>query len=289
MSKRAIREKYTLIVGADSLLGSYLFHHQSALGLVCRGTTRRENSALTKFRLGEDSPSDLMLSDIYSCIICAGITKFADCENNPSRSTRINVRATFELIHTLSRKAIHTVFLSSDAVFDGLSAHPDETSPPKPTSAYGHQKFACEQLILGDPMCRAMTAIVRLTKCISRHTPIIAQALDVTATPVTAYTNRFLSPISVSFACAGIAKISQSRKSGIFHLSGSSDISYYDFLGRILDTFHAPRERITPIKEPPDRSPRHSSLGMKVTVDKLGIEPQTFEDALVSFEYIAAM
>ncbi len=268
-----------LIVGADGYIGRHLLDFQKAIGINAVGTSRRKTSNNVRFRLGSDDAIGLPLSDVDYCVICAGKTRFSECESDPNGTAAVNVDASLKLVRTLAKRGVFTAFLSSNAVFDGRSEYPQEDAEPCPETEYGRQKLRCEQFILEDAFCRESTAIIRLTKCVSSTMPLIEQALDTQAPPINAFIDVGLSPISLGFVAEGITKVCRSKKVGIFHLSGAEELSYFDFFARLLQAQgRRPNLRVRARSLRPfgaDVNRLHSTLGMARTTRELCVQPQS--------------
>src|SRR6516164_1734677 len=88
----AMSEQATLIVGADSVIGSHLLARLRSAGRRAFGTTRRRehaDSSLLHLDLGDDFAEWPCAVSI--AVMCAGVTKIDACRADPIGSERINV------------------------------------------------------------------------------------------------------------------------------------------------------------------------------------------------------
>ena len=116
-----------LIVGMDGFIGSALFARMSEKkGTQVFGTSRRGHGIALDLLDRRYAFNDLPQCDVV--YLCAGVTRFIDCESNPE-SYRVNVDAQIEIARIWPWKV---VYLSSDAVERALHTN------------YGMQKALCE-------------------------------------------------------------------------------------------------------------------------------------------------
>ena len=92
-------------------------------------------------------------------------------------------------------------------------------------------------------------------------------------------------PISVRYTAESLAKIGQLRLSGNFHISGSENIPYDEFLVKLAEGFgfrHINFKSTTSIKMNINIpfKPTYSGLGMERTNGLTGLEPQSLENLI---------
>lgn len=242
--------KGILIIGSDGEIGSYIFNEYKRLGIKVYGTTKRSdhsNNKKIRFNLLDKTyPFDF--GDYESCLICAGINKIDFCESNPIKARNINVLSIIRLIEECKKNNIYVVYLSSVSVFDGIKPCYKIYDKPNPFSKYGRYKFEVEKFIQKNYF--EMTSILRLTKVVSSNTPIIKKWFNEYAEGKTiyAYDDKFLAPIPINEVYLKINILLENKKSGIFHLSGKDDISFYDFSVNLFKKENIPDFIIKPIK-----------------------------------------
>jgi dTDP-4-dehydrorhamnose reductase len=86
--------------------------------------------------------------NINGLIHLAANSNVNDCEEQPSESEQVNVRASLILAQFAKDHQIPFVFASSDQVFDGEKGNYTPEDEAKPLNAYGKQKLKAEQEIL---------------------------------------------------------------------------------------------------------------------------------------------
>ena len=271
-----------LVIGQEGFLGSYIYSYLKRLGYLVLGTSKRGDCGDLAFSLGVTSPSTLPLKEIDACVICAGVTGIKECEEAPGESSAVNVDAISTLVRELTASDVFIIFLSSSAVFSGSHGAPSEFSVRDPATIYGVQKLACEHLIEMDPKIKSLTSVLRMTKCISSKTPTVKQIIDLTAPPMPAFKNVNLCPISPDFVCKAINQILSSSTTGVIHLSGKFELSYFDFFSRLCSTLTINPDRISGCLASPQKKSESVSpaLAMDRTARALSLSPEPISKVL---------
>lgn len=284
--------KQLLIVGGDGVIGAALSEAigRQAGGAVC--TTRRRQ------RVSKDRPfldlqdisnvNEFDVSSYRIAYICSGLSKYSDVDANAPASYDINVTNTLLLCSRLMAAGCSVVFLSTAAVFNGESPCPNEDSVASPSTRYGRQKLQVEQALLDlQHNFSAQVMIVRLTKVMTPDMPLLQGWRDALARgeTISPFVDLKLSPVSLSFAVAGLLRIGALDRSGIFHLSGKSDVSYADIARELLPRWGYAPGSMSAISSQDSGvllsyQPKFPSLGMTMTGRLAGIAPQSFEDCI---------
>ncbi|MBI5814830.1 MAG: sugar nucleotide-binding protein [Nitrospinae bacterium] len=280
-----------LVAGAGGLIGSSLFEALKKSGAQVAGTTRRKERTGTGLRfldLADGNNIDIGSGRCSVAFLCAGITSLAACEADPGRTRLVNVTNTLLLARKLLGSGAKVVFLSSNAVFDGGTPHPDENCARCPVVEYGRQKAEVEEGLLsmggGDNII-----IVRITKTLSARSGMASEFLKhlQAGNPCMAFTDLLMSPISLGHVTGSLLAIASSGLSGIFHVSGSEELSYADFAGRLAASIGADPSLVRQCSSSDAGvkvlfSPRYPALGMERTSGALGIPPEPLEEMLAN-------
>lgn len=234
-----------LIIGGDGLVGNALVRKIRSESCPVIATSRRlvTNSTDTlQFNLAGNA-KDLFLDTRIPALakrgslvtfLTAAVTKIAECARDPQGTRLINVTNTVNLARELLLSGSAVVFLSSNAVFSGSVPYPTDLTEPDPVTDYGRQKAEVEKTLLaihaGIPEAPPLM-IVRLTKVVARTLPLIGHWIEnlQVGLSIEAFHDRCLSPISLRYAVESLHRIGKSGKSGIYHVTGSGDLSYYNF------------------------------------------------------------
>jgi dTDP-4-dehydrorhamnose reductase len=210
--------KSALIIGENSHIGKALHKQLSAAGCELFATGR------ATLDLAKPQKSWPKLPKAEAAFLCAAITKLDTCELDPVTTQRVNVVGTSALAKKLGADGTFPVFLSTNHVFDGARARRVASDPVSPNNAYGLQKSQGEKATLA-----AGGAVVRLGKVVPRGDARIIEWCNAlkAGKKITAFDDMYLAPITLDNALAALIAIAESRKSGIYQLSGERDISYH--------------------------------------------------------------
>ena len=276
-----------LVVGADGTIGARLAHALQGSGEVVATSRRPGQAGKVLVDLAEGRIDEAFAARSDVAFVCAAVTSIQGCEDDPDGTRQVNVTGTLRLLQGLADAGSFAVFLSSNTVFDGQQAFPDEDTPHSPTTEYGRQKAAVERQIAMAPGLKERVAIVRLSKIVSPGSGMVAQFLGRlrSGQPSPAFEDLLLCPASLAYACTGLQAIGSARTPGVFHLSGAEEMSYARLAGLLAGRVGADPRLVVPEKSSGARagvlfSPRHPGLGMIRTRRLAGLEPES-TDALI--------
>lgn len=256
-----------MIFGVNGLLGSRLPQEFEKFGFQVFGTSRKEDADYY-FDL-EDLKLD-HIPEVDVAVVPIGITNYSLCDT-PS-AEYVNVTLLRNLAYELRRKNIFSVFISSNSVFGGKS-WPKENDTHSPTMSYAQQKSWAE--------LAPWSCIIRLTKIVTSNTPPLPNWFNSweQGETVEAFTDFIFSPISVQYAARNITKITSYGSFGGFHLSGSKNLSYFDF-ATLIDAGEVKPSTSTEKGVSILFKPEFSALDMKETTKLIGIQPQHPEEVV---------
>ena len=219
-----------LIVGGDSKIGSTLSAFWEANGIPHCASTRKLESVSNKrpyVDLASSTWPELQYNYFDAVVFCAAVTKIADCEGNPEITWKVNVQATVTLAKLFALRGSHLLLLSTNQVFDGSQPSRKVSEAVCPINMYGRQKAEAERLILEVPR----SAVIRLTKVVHPDLPLIKQWQSnlQSGLPIEAFADLNIAPITLEDVVVRIDNLIRNQETGIFHLSGKHNISYYCF------------------------------------------------------------
>jgi len=281
-----------LIIGGDSLLGKALAEHYATCGRPALFTTRKKNNPREgSIFLDILTPEDFVVPEGVSyAFLVAYASKYHECENNP-QAERLNIEAIPALAERLLHAGIFVNFISTNTLFGGEQAWPDEEAPHDPQIAYAQHKHETElrlTAIAERLNCRGKLAITRFTKILTNNTSPLPQWIDAwrKGETVTPFSDLIFSPVSSRFGAGALERIAASGHAGSFHVSGAANVSYADFALELAARLGISRSLVLPgsSKEAGVTlyfAPQFSGLGMQRTTALTGITPQPLEAVLL--------
>jgi dTDP-4-dehydrorhamnose reductase len=273
-----------LVVGGDGLIARALTADLRTASWHVTCTSRRENllSGWLHFDLNGvvDNLPETVLDRTDVVFLCAAVTGFAACANDPEGTRYINVTKSVELGRRFMQNGAHLVYLSSNAVFDGSHSMLDEFAPTSPVTEYGRQKAECEAALLyAATESPGNCTVVRLTKVVDSAQPLYSgwvRSFKEQA-PAKAATDLILCPMTTAYVANGLRCIGGGKRGGVYHLSGERDMTYFDLAasmaslfgqGNTLDGEYV-QQRLGAVP-----TPSFSALSMEHTTQIFGIKPQ---------------
>ena len=141
-----------IVVGASGVIGSALMRVALAAGRRAIGTgLSRPGSTLVPFDMRR-APLRTIVPDLGPgdvVYLLAGYISAPWIFANPEAARELNLEASGRLTDEVIAAGARLVFMSTDAVFDGITGGYTETATPKPLNLYGRLKMAMEEHVLG--------------------------------------------------------------------------------------------------------------------------------------------
>jgi len=268
-----------LVLGGDGLLGRYIVEYLTASGKTVLSTTRctsdvGDNRCYLDLSAAPASYPDF--DSIQHVFLCAGVTSMIECEKKSASTRKINVDGVLAVSEKLVSQGARLYFLSSNTVFNGMSVI-DESSTPSPTTEYGRQKAEAETALLK----MSNVSVIRLSKVLSATSGMASDFIRKlkNGDEVDAFNDVRLSPISLKYVCESLLRIAEIGATGIFHLSGDTELTYTELAGQLASRLNIPQCRIRPVSSLSKGvevlyKPIHPALRMERTHQLLGISPE---------------
>jgi dTDP-4-dehydrorhamnose reductase len=273
----------TLIVGANSLIGSALERDLTRSGAQVAGTTRRddsENARRLRLDLGQPFDPNRLPDSVGVAVICAGVTRQHVCDEQPEYAAAVNITATTALATELVRRGAFVIFLSSNAVFDGNKASEEEQATPTPVTTYGRHKAQVEANILE---AGEQVSVVRLTKVLDSQNRLFRewrQAL-VANQPVSARTDLRFSPVPLSFVVSVLRTVIDRRLPGILQVSAIGDCTYAEAASIGASALGVSTDLVHAATGPPEAHVgRHATLSTRRLLKECGLQPPVVESTI---------
>jgi dTDP-4-dehydrorhamnose reductase len=237
-----------LIVGGDSTIGRALALAHRKNGDEVFATSRR--TALDKdvwpLDLAHVTSAWRPPASVDAAYICGAVTSLKACANDPAGTARVNVRGTLAVSEALITKGVFLSVLSSNLVFDGTRPHVPCDAQPSPRCEYGLQKTKVEY-ILGKT--GAPVAIVRLTKVVAPDHQLFTGWMEDLSqgNPISPFWDMVIAPLSLSFVCQTLLRITDLRRIGVSQVSPSHDITYADAAKHLASKLGADPSLVRPV------------------------------------------
>jgi len=257
-----------------------------------------QNCSISKLNLTEQSNLNKLFSEVKPDVVI-NTTALHDvdyCEENPEHAILVNetaVRYIYENVEKHGSKLIH---ISTDYVFDGKKPKPyTEKDEPSPISFYGDSKMRGEKILQnsnhiilrpsvvygwtplelagtvsssGKPMNFAMWLLTKLNK----------------KEPLKIVTDQYATATLADTLAESALKIAEADSSGLYHVSGLSCESRYEFSQKLAKEFGYDVNLIKPtdssqFKQKAKR-PSYSCLDCSKAIKEFNLNLLTTEDAL---------
>jgi dTDP-4-dehydrorhamnose reductase len=268
------------IFGATGLLGKALVREWTSdevIGLGSKDADLRNSNEILD-AVQRIQPQWIVLTAAY--------TDVDGCESNRELAFGVNSTGAVNVAQAAKACSSRLLFLSSDYVFDGLSATPYETSHPRaPQSVYGRSKAdAEEQLLQILPEC----CIVRTSwlfgvggKCF----PDTILRIAATKAEIDVVDDQRGRPTYAPDLARAIMQLCRKQAAGIVHVTNAGDCSWFEFARETisdagLNTVVRPTTSDKFVR--PAKRPKYSVLSAKSRA-KYGIDMPHWRDALQAY------
>lgn len=227
-----MHKKKILIIGGDSRLSKFLVPILQKK-FICILTSRKYKKNFLYLDL-EKVSNFTIPKNIYCAVIIAGIVDYDTNENNPRLSYNVNCIQVPKLISKLLHNDSKVLYISTNTVFKSRSKKQDEYCKTNPGFNYPRFKNIAEKKIIkiaNSANKEKKLSILRLTKNIDFLSNPFKDWIRCFSTnkKIVAFKDLYFAPILYSDSAKFILTLVMKNVFGIFHLSGSKDISYYKF------------------------------------------------------------
>jgi len=214
----------------------------------------------------------------------AAITDVDRCEIERDLAMKVNAEST-KVIAEISRKIeAFLIYISTDYVFDGEKGMYSENDGTNPINFYGYTK------LLGEKFCRdfciARTCVIYGVREAGEKTNFalwLIKKLE-RGESVKVVTDQFVTPTLNTNLAKMLLDIAEKRFQGIFHLSGATRLSRFDFAKELAREFGFDENLIIPAKMDEmkwiAKRPKDSSLNTEKAKKLLKEKPYEISKAL---------
>jgi len=242
-----------LITGVSGLLGNNLAYYfrdrHEILGLYHSNRVEISRVNTVKGDISDTGDVQRIIGQFQPDILihCASLTNIDFCETHRLFARRINVEGTQNIVHSLQGSRAKLIYISTDAVFDGLKGNYSETDTINPQNYYGQTKYEGEL----EARRRDHALIVRTNifgwniqnKC-SLAEWILHELM--TGREIHAFCDVSFSAI-YNFSLARLLEQAMlSDLEGTYNIASSSSLSKYEFAVAIAERFGLNRDLVKP-------------------------------------------
>jgi dTDP-4-dehydrorhamnose reductase len=244
-----------LVTGASGLLGlnfglQFAGQHE-IIGVANVHRLSRLPFPLRMLDLTQPGAAAKVIDDVQPEIVlhCAAQANIDQAEANPQAAYRINAEVSGELADAARRSGAVMVYISTDAVFDGLRGDYTESDEPNPINVYARTKLAGEQAVLQANPDAIVARVNFYGWSLSGQRSLGELFYNNLSTgkSMFGFTDVFFCPLEVNGLGAVLLKMAERRLSGIYHTLSREALSKYDFGCRIARQFGLDEALIRPV------------------------------------------
>jgi dTDP-4-dehydrorhamnose reductase len=218
----------------------------------------------------------------------ATLTNVDECETNKELAWKTNVEGTRNTAEAAKACGAFLIYVSTDYVFNGEKGNYTETDTPEPINYYGLTKLKAEEIVedMVDEYCVARASVIYGAKPAAGKINFALWLLNKLKQkePVKIVVDQWNSPTLNTNLAEMTWEIVQRRMTGIYHLSGATRISRYDFAISIASVFNLDPALIIRSKSSEfswaAKRPKDSSLNVEKAQNTLKKKPLPVDQAL---------
>lgn len=218
----------------------------------------------------------------------ASMTDVDKCEAYRDLAWKINVEGTRNIVQASKANNAFLLYVSTDYVFDGEKGRYKETDQPSPISYYAYTKLKAEECIKDtvSEWCIARPSVIYGANAAAGKINFALWLLNrlEKKEQTKVIIDQWNSPTLNTSLAEMTLEVVERRLTGIYHLSGASRISRYDFALSLAKIFDLDESLLLPTYMKdfsfPAKRPRDSSLDTSKAEQKLSVKPLKTEPAL---------
>ena len=244
-----------LVTGSAGLIGNQIVFDLEQSGQTvysCYNNTKPLCGIPTKLDLLNLDNVSTTFKKIQPDVIIhsAAFTDVEKCEMEPELANSINTKATKVIANEANSLDSFLIYLSTDYVFDGKKGLYNEIDSTNPLNHYGKTKIGGEKAI---DNCTSKWSIIRTstpfgTNSFKKTFPIwLIENLQKNK-KVNILEDQFTSPTYVPNLSQMILEIIARNLEGLFHVSGSTRISRFEFAKIIAEKLNLDLSLVNPVK-----------------------------------------
>lgn len=284
------------IIGASGFIGRHLYDYCKDNKLDVIGTYYKHSYCpeWIQFDLCTDNFYDLVNKYLvdrmpHAVIICGGNASIDSCKRDEDASNSLNVTGIKRLLDQAAALGIKSVFLSSEAVFDGNHGLYTEEDEPHPITLYGKQKLQIEQYMIHNLENYLIFRISRVTGSRYGEKDIFNEFYTkiINHEEIVCLKDQSFCLTEINDVVFGIVQALKRKMNGLYHLSSANYISRYKLAELYAEMIFSGYDKIMEKEydEIPFLDNRHIYGGLKgdKLVNLLGQQYMKLCEILVSY------
>ncbi|NQV96373.1 MAG: sugar nucleotide-binding protein [Acidimicrobiaceae bacterium] len=274
-----------VVVGAHGLVGASLvkvLSQQFEVTSIVRNVRGNETGQVREVNLESFQVSEIPMADWT--IYCAGTNGFSAARMFPEKSLRVNVEAPVKIAEACKSANNRFLYLSSNAVFDCLEPQMAIDRIHAPRGIYGLHKSLAEKKLRK----LSVVVILRLGKIVDPD-GLVSQWKNslLKNDGISAVVNHSISPLHLKSVTEIIEKIIRIDASGIYQISASDDITYFQLAELIATSLSIGVERVSPVTAVqigihPDEVMAFASMDTVRASEDLGFQASSSKDTILN-------
>ncbi len=168
--------------------------------------------------------------------------------NRPSDMAAVIRDGTKHIVQAAQKCEARLIYLSTDSIFDGLSAPYDEAAKPNPVNEYGRAKADAEQIVkTHDNAVIIRTSLIYGLEEMDHGTRWMREALQ-NDNPITLFSNQLRNPIWVNSLSMACIELFDHQFGGILNIVGNQVLTRAAFAIRMFDYWQISNRKLVTIK-----------------------------------------
>jgi dTDP-4-dehydrorhamnose reductase len=286
-----------LITGASGLFGSKLAKTALTKNVEVYSGYNKDTASCgvpVSFDVSDKSQIEHAFSIANPDVVvhAASMTDVDKCELDKELAWKINVEGAKNIAEAAAKNGAFLVYISTDYVFSGEKGCYKETDQTGPINYYGLTKVKAEEAVqqITPDCCIARPSVIYgSTPAVGKINFALWLINKLKAgEKLRIVTNQWVSPTLNTSLAEMVLDVVEQRLSGVFHLSGASRVSRYDFAMGVAEVFGLDKGLIEPVDSStfnwPAKRPMDSSLDVSKAKRLLRVKPLLLPQALAALK-----
>ncbi len=282
-----------LITGASGLLGSKLAKIATAKNHVVYSTYNQHPADFgvpIQLNITDRDQVEMTFKKAEPDIVvhAASLTDVDKCELNKELAWKINVEGAKNVAQASKDLGALLIYISTDYVFDGEKGCYVETDVPSPVNYYGLTKLRAEEQVkdaVNDYCIARPSVIYGSTPAAGKINFALWLINKLKAKEqIKIVVDQCISPTLNTSLATMVLEVAERKLTGIYHLSGATPISRYDFAKKLAQVFDLNTDLLLPVSLAEfswtAKRPKNSSLNTTKAQQKLANKPLEISQAL---------